>query len=345
MRRRFSSTRLLLALLGLAVAACDAGDSRLVDDRAELLTPEQVYRLSEHHRYLRDDFGIEYRVATVRGAGDINQFAVKRFADLEIGASAEAGRGLLLVIDPNQDLVCLEVSYALEGVFPDAFVAYVEHQQMVPFFRSNRVADGILATTELIVARAMRAKESAGLSSEAWLEGSGGAGATASAQLGAGPSANANEPDRSSMAPGARPEDTVKAYLRAMAERNDSPDLALYSPESRQMLRRWTVTPAQMDNIARTYRPCRAEPARLDPTGQRAVIRYPIGQRECAPWFLERGQRGWLLDLTMMQNAVRFGRHNAWHFDLSASHPYAFAFSDWSFDRNGYPEKSTSRTD
>jgi hypothetical protein len=39
-------------------------------------------------------------------------------------------------------------------VFTEAFVAYLEQRQMAPFFRENRVADGILAATELIVARA-----------------------------------------------------------------------------------------------------------------------------------------------------------------------------------------------
>ena len=36
-------------------------------------------------------------------------------------------------------------------------VAYIEQRQMVPFFRAERIADGILATTELIVAQANEA--------------------------------------------------------------------------------------------------------------------------------------------------------------------------------------------
>ena len=67
------------------------------------------------------------------------------------------------------------------------------------------------------------------------------------------------------------------------------------------------------------------------------MIRYPIPQRACAPFFFERIAGAWALDLTMMQRAVRFGRSNAWRFDPGAEHSYAFAFEDWRFDRNGFP--------
>ena len=104
------------------------------------------------------DHGIDYRIATSRDVGDIDLFTVDLFDELNVGSRSATGRGLLLVIDPAQDLVRLEVGYALEGIFPDAFVAYVQHRQMVPFFRSKRLGDGILATTELIIDRVLRSK-------------------------------------------------------------------------------------------------------------------------------------------------------------------------------------------
>lgn len=105
------------------------------------------------------------------------------------------------------------------------------------------------------------------------------------------------------------------------------------------MLRRWVMTPAQMDNIVKTYRRCHAETARVDPGRRYAVIRYPVDERQCAPWFFERIDGGWALDLTMMQRALRFGRDNSWHFDPTAEHPYLYAFGDWSFDARGYPHR------
>ena len=104
------------------------------------------------------------------------------------------------------------------------------------------------------------------------------------------------------------------------------------------MLKGRTLTPAQMDNLVRTYRRCHAEPPRSAPGGGFAVIRYPPAERACAPWFFRRIGGRWALDLTMMQGAIRFNHSNFWRFDMSARHPYRFAFEDWRFDRHGFPQ-------
>ncbi len=346
MRRSSSSIRagwLILVLAGLLGLAAQAAQAEAVDDGASLMSQDQRAQIAEHHGYLLQDYDIDYRVVTAEDVGDISHFAVLRFAELGVGEASATGRGLLLVIDPAQDRVRLEVGYVLEGVFPDAFIAYVEHRQMVPFFPADRVADGILAATELVVTRAQRAAANAGFDGEVWMAGSGGGGATADADIGQGwtnaaNDANAGESsEASATAAGPSPEITLGRYLSAMESRNGDPGLALYTAETRGMLRNWVMTPAQMTNVARTYRNCAAERARTDPTEHLAVIRYPVSQRQCAPWFFRRGETGWALDLTMMQIAIRFGRSNAWRFDLAASHPYGFAFADWGFDRNGFP--------
>jgi len=331
-----------LAVVWTAAGTVDAVDA--VDDGAALMTGDQRDWVAEYHGYLLTDHDIDYRVVTTEDAGDVGRFAVKRFAALGVGEASATGRGLLLVIDPGQDRVRLEVGYALEGVFPDAFVAFVEQRQMVPFFRAGRVADGILAATELIVTRAQRAAADAGFEGEAWMAGSGGGGATAQAGIGQGwsnpaaPGAAGNGTTTGgATAAGRIPEETLARYLAAMAARNGDPGLGLYTAETRSMLRSWVMTPAQMTNLAQTYRACTPEHARTDASGRLAVIRYPVAQRQCAPWFFRRDGDGWALDLTMMQKAIRFGRTNAWHFDLAADHPYRFAFADWRFDSHGFP--------
>ena len=130
---------------------------------------------------------------------------------------------------------------------------------------------------------------------------------------------------------------TVVAYLDAMDRRDNNPELSIYTAESRAMLRDWLVTPAQMDQVVRAYGACSQSTVFYSTGRDRAVVRYALSKRECAPWFLSQGTAGWQLDLTMLQRVVRFGRGNAWHFDLSQSHPYEFAFEDWQFDANGFP--------
>jgi uncharacterized protein len=337
MRSNSTSIRIAAALFA-ALWASGAAAASLVEDGARLFAAEQREFLAEYHAYLLRDHDIEYRVLTTDAAGDINRYAVERFEALGVGGRSRSGRGLLLVIDRGANLVRLEVGYALEPVYTDAFVAYIEHRQMLPYFRVDRVADGILAATELIVTRAQRAKANAGFDGEAWVVGSGGGGATARAQLGAGaepPPAGRGE----NRVAGRTPAETLRLYFAAMGQRNGDPDLAIYSPETRRMLRGWVMTPAQMDNVVKTFRRCHPEPVRVGPDAARAVIRYPIRERACAPWFLHRLGDDWTLDLTMMQRAVRFGRSNAWRFDMRVEHAYAYAFKDWTFDRHGFPKK------
>ena len=94
---------------------------------------------------------------------------------------------------------------------------------MVPFFQSGRIADGILATTELIVTRAQLATKNASLESEVWLKGSGGAGASTSAQLGKGPDDTLIDIN-TTLSRGTSPTSTLARYLAAMQERNANPD-------------------------------------------------------------------------------------------------------------------------
>jgi len=315
-------------------------EAPLILDEAGLLDASEQTYVSEYHGYLAEDHDIDYRVVTTRSDVAVLEQAVSLYDELGVGSRSKWGRGLLLVINPETNRVRLEVGYALEGTFPDAFVTYVEQRQMVPFFAGGRVSDGILATTELIVDRAQRASEHDGPDAdEVWVMGSGGAGAETTARIGAGfeSPTNATGHDDKVSALTDSPEETLSAYFDAMDARNGSPQLAIYSPETRVMLRERTITPAQMDMVVRTYRACSAEPVRYSDDGRHAVIRYPPAQRHCAPYFFVKENDRWMLDLAFMNQAIRFGRTNAWHRSKTGLGNYVFAFEDWTFDRHGFP--------
>ena len=322
-------------IITLFLSACGRTDIPLVDDRARLLSTAQIQRLEQYHKLLLADHDIDYRIITARNTGDINLYANNHYREMGVGSSSGSGKGLLLVIDPEEDKVRLEVSMGLEGVYVDAMVSYLERQQMQPFFRSGRIADGILATTELLITRAQHAELGGGFQGEPWHSGSAGAGATGEAAIGKGYNASSN--DQPDVLPGSTPAETVSAYLRAMQAHNFRPDLMIYTEATRRMLANWVVTPAQADNLLRTQGECSAETTRISPDKRYAVIRFPVGKRQCSPWFLQYEAGAWRLDLYSMQQTIQFGRSNAWHFTPDYQHPYRFAFSDWQFDNNGYP--------
>ena len=328
---------LLVAVIGVSLAGTllyrvVATSTETVIDEARLFDKQEIRALEDYHLYLLEQYGIDYRVLTTEDGEEINSLANRAFRERKIGSRSEQGRGLLLVIDSTGPRVRLEVGVSLEAVFVDAFIAYIERDQMVPFFRQQRLADGILATTELIITRAQNADENRGYQDELWFTGSAGAGATTDIERSIQRQTSDDQVDG-----GSSPRQTLDAYANAMASTNLRPDLEIYTLDSRRMLANRVVTPAQADNAARSVRQCGDAETVTSADGRLAVMRYRVDKRQCNPYFFRLEEGRWRLDLTMMQRAIRFGRSNQWHFEPGISHPYDFAFTDWQFDRNGYP--------
>ncbi len=128
--------------------------------------------------------------------------------------------------------------------------------------------------------------------------------------------------------PGPSPTDTVAAYLAAMADHDGSPDLDLYTADSRGRMAGRALGRGQMDNLVRAYGECPGTQAREQ--GDYAVVEHPGDSGRCSPWFLERGMDGlWRLDFVAMGAAIRFDGRNQWRIaDRAALGPYAFAFDE-----------------
>ena len=307
-----------------------------VDDRATVLEPAEEMRIAEYHAALLAGHDIDYRVLSTGTGGDLEGTAHGYFAEARVGSLSATGRGLLLVIDTAGERVRLEVSTSLEGVYPDAFVAYVQSRQMAPFFATGRVADGILATTELIVSRAQEAGAGEAFAAPMSPRSmGGGASVRAAIDTGSEPSAEFKRQTERIDVGGSDPLRVVETYHERMAQRDGRADLALYSRDTVTMLRSWVVTPAQMDNLVKTYRTCVVDGVRT--RSDAAVVRYRVDQRQCAPYFLRRENDAWKLDLTSLSSAIRFNHENQWRFQASPPDDYAFAFEDWRIDRKGFP--------
>lgn len=314
-----------IVLLAGGCAPSEPKVAAFVEDRAGLLTASDEASISSWHAALLTQYDIDYRVLTVDAADDLSALAVQTFEVAEIGERSGSGRGLLLVVDAGGERVRLEVSRELEGVFVDAFVAFVEREQMAPFFAAGRLGDGIVATTELIAAQAEAAIARGELVERVAQASSAGAGAEIRTATSGGyerPQARATVDTQARPAP----LETVAAYVAAMAAHDASAALDLYTDETRRMLAGHVVTRAQMDNLVRTYRACPSPRVRI--ADAVAVVDHPGEAGGCAPWFLRRGDDGqWRLDLVTLQRALRFDTRNRWQVAVpEALGEYAFAF-------------------
>jgi hypothetical protein len=329
---------LLTAALLLAVLAwgCSSGEPG-IEDQAGLLTPDQRERISTLHRALLADQDIDFFLVISRDAlPDIDRDAAALFARYKV-ARNNSGRGVLLLVDPREKQVRAEIGYELESVFPDSFVGYIQRRQMLPYFNSGHIGQGIEAAVELFVARAAHTSghpfEAPGTDGDnhgKYLSGGAGAGTA----YGTAEQEPGKPQDLPQVTPQPTPKLALAAYKKILADHNTRPDLQIYSPGSRVFFSKWTMTDAQFDHLLAALGS--AVPEKIVIQDNRAVIRYPVADRELSPFLLIHGTEGWMFDFAAMNRLIGINHNNQWHF-RSLDHPYMFGFADLRFDGNGFP--------
>lgn len=308
---------------GLAVFARSDNPDYLVEDNADLLGETAVRDIYDYHSMLLDRFDIDYRVITLNGQEDLNLYAAEMFKQKDIGGESKQHRGLLLLIDAENDQVRLEVSGNLESVYTDAFVAYIEQRQMVPFFNEGKVAAGIFATGELIRIRAGDAEKGDEFDVTA-LRGSFGGGAATQAGIDAGHD-DTFEAGREDVPAAGTPKESLERYFTALAKRNGRGDLDVFTPESREFMMGLTRTAAQMDNVVKRYRNCEVEHVTYNDDRTRAVLFHSLKNRECDPFLFEKGTDGkWRLDLKALGSGLRHTYGNIWYVDFDSQESSGF---------------------
>ena len=332
---------IFIFILSLLFIACtDDKEIPIVEDNLSLMAPKEIKWIENYNQKLLKEYDIDYRVITSDEKNDISEFANKKFNQLQENSFSKSGKALLLVVNPSQNSVRLEVSSALEHIYTDMFVSYIQRNQMVPFFRQNSIQIGILASTELMFTRAREASENKEFLSP-----------TKSISYGGGAKTNAHIRKKTTYQKSTKkiviskkiaPQKVLEKYLEAMRKGNDNPDLDIYSKETKKFFAKWLVTKAQMNNAYKTLKKCKAEEVFINDSDTKAVIRFPIKDRLCSPYYLTKEGNSWKLDFVSMSNTIIMNHNNLWRFknaEKTKKHikDYAFAFTDLSFDKNGWP--------
>jgi uncharacterized protein len=364
MKRSAILLTVLLAILSALAGCSDSGDTgqrKIIIDEARILAPNPALMKAyeEYNNQLLKEYRIDLRVITTNSDEDINTFANKAFEVFTKETTTKSGRALLLVINPKHNLVRLEVSMALEPIYTDAFISFIERQHMVRFFRDNRLDEGIFATTEAMYSRAQKAAQGKEFMADMPSKSIGG-GAKRSADIG-----RKNLTLRSKrdvvLPPSASPEDVLHAYMETRRGHNDNPNLSIFTDETKEFFQKWTVTPIQMDNEVQAFEKCSGSETVIAKDRQHAAIIYPIKQRKCCPYLFKKEHGGWKLDFATMSKLIRFNTQEKWHFILNWKKnlgkkryawlyqkqylpkdvqallsPYLFAFVDTIYDSNGF---------
>ncbi|MBN2255684.1 MAG: TPM domain-containing protein [Deltaproteobacteria bacterium] len=312
-----------------------------IDDRPGLLTEQEKDRINQLHRALLNDLDIHIKVIILgTGSSDIDREAVRLFQDHALGATTRGSKGILLLIDPAGQQVRMEIGYDLEHIYTDGFIGYIERKQMVPFFQSGRVGPGIEATVEFLAGKAFGAVDESAyaIHEERPRVGdhlSGGAGAHTDITIGSGAPRKDSTQLASQFGPRDTPEETLNRYLTVLRLHIKDPLLGIYTPETRIFFSKWIVTDAQQDNQLISLEKL-IDQGTAFRSGNRAVIRFPLSNRQASPYFFRRGPEGWMLDFASMNRCIRFNHRNQWFFS-EKHHDFMFAFEDVFLDKNGFP--------
>ena len=326
-----------------------ADNSMLMDDAKVLGKNERVVKMYQlyNKRFLKD-FDIDFRVATTNSLDDIDIFSNKLFQKLQKDTKSHSGKALLLVLNTKQDMVRLEVSMALESVYTDAFVSYIQRKGFVPYFRDNRIIDGIYMALELIRDRAFEAKEHKEFI-EPMESRSIGAGAKTKAHINkkdkhakAGKNVKSLKQDK--------PMDVLKRYISSLKSHNKNPNLDIYTDESKKFFINHTVTDINQNNEVKFLERCMGTKKTFYSADNNyaVLLNDTVEERTCSPYFFKKEHGMWKLDIATMAQSLRFNASMQWHFDMKNRLKgdgiyYAFAFDELWFDKNGYPFKTTKK--
>ncbi len=137
---------LLLQLSSVAVALDVPQLRGRINDYANVLQSSQAQALEAQLAQLERDTGHQVVVLTIPtlDGEDIEGFSIRVAENWKIGKKGY-DNGAILVVAVKDRRLRLEVGYGLEGVLPDAIAKRVTADYIVPHFRQQDYAGGIVA--------------------------------------------------------------------------------------------------------------------------------------------------------------------------------------------------------
>lgn len=122
---------------------------RLVNDFADILTPEQEQTLESRLVTIDNGSSVQIAVVTVKTTGIIplTDYGQSLFTKWGIGQKGK-DNGLLLIVAIDDRKSEVNVGYSLEGVIADADARVILREVLKPYFKEGQYYEGLTATTD-----------------------------------------------------------------------------------------------------------------------------------------------------------------------------------------------------
>ena len=145
---------IVLILLAATIAtALDVPPlSGRVNDYARVLSQDQARSLETRLAQFEQETGHQVALLTIPtlDGEDIEGFSIRVAENWKIGKKG-FDNGVILVVAVKDRRLRLEVGYGLEGVLPDAIAKRITSEYIVPRFRSQDYAGGIIAGIDAVL--------------------------------------------------------------------------------------------------------------------------------------------------------------------------------------------------
>ncbi len=150
-RRPLQFLFLMFPLASLHAAPHYPRPQGYVTDAANILDASTRRQLEQQLSDFEKQTSIQIAVATVPAleGETVDSYAVGLFKEWGIGKKGK-DNGVLLLVAPNERKVRIEVGYGLESVLPDGLCGQIIREDITPFFRQQRLGDGIMAGIQSI---------------------------------------------------------------------------------------------------------------------------------------------------------------------------------------------------
>lgn len=287
----------------LPVEASPAKPRQHVMDRTGVIPPQDLPRFEQYLGHILRESGIDLRIAFVPDTGGkpIGQLAADMMDQLGIGGRGEQERGVLLLYDLSARRLKVEVGYGLEAWFPDAFVSYLVEDHARMHFSSGETSLGLRLMLRLLQHRIREAVIGNDFDPRVLermrplTHQSGGAGVSRVVGIGDGASPHpaAAAVDPRAFPAGETPADAHSIYLAWLSRWPLSPDVELFTPESRRYIASLPLSPAYaefilMGEYGKSYRVAEKDDL---------AMLYFTGTPFVSPHFLRRVDGRWQMDI------------------------------------------------
>lgn len=126
---------------------------RLVNDFANILTPDQEMALEQKLVAYDDSTSVQIAVVTIDTLNDyaIDDVALEILRQWGVGGQANKDNGAVLLVSRGDRKIWISTGYGLEGSLPDVTVKSIVETDVVPNFKTGNYYRGIDAATTSMV--------------------------------------------------------------------------------------------------------------------------------------------------------------------------------------------------